>query len=154
MVSHPFRLAKPIVRSGRPVNELREKESSNLSRQREASPDTWARGTGLDVTSLRPCTSVLAGNGEAGRGRPSQSQTPDDQFHLGDIGEVVRYSCEVHLGGEQVRSGQLSAGRQYLYLAAAKQCFPACPGAFLCNTHWGATDITQLTEVFLNCDEV
>ena len=42
---------------------------------------------------------VLAVKSGGRRGEDSQCRTPDEEFHLGSIGEVVHYPCDVHLGG-------------------------------------------------------
>lgn len=89
-------MAKPVARSGCPVDELWEEKSSILSRHREVGPETWARGTGLDVPGLRSPTFDLIASGEAGGGEPSQSQAPGAQFHRS--GEVVRHPCEARIG--------------------------------------------------------
>lgn len=83
---------KLIARGTRQVSYRREHKHSQLRQYHGCGPDTWARGARLGVSGLRPRDFVLATKPEGGRGDNPHGRAPDDEFHLGSVGEVVHYT--------------------------------------------------------------
>lgn len=88
---------KLIACGTRQVSNRREHKHSQLRQYHGCGPDTWARGARLGVSGLRPRDFVLATKPEGGRGDNPHGRAPDDEFHLGSVGEVVHYPGDVHL---------------------------------------------------------